>query len=657
MSPFNPAPSKTTDDLQQATTMFREPLSAMAFAKASWDCLCEYGPKSADYLPDGMSQYLINGGYLPGLTSELSRKVSAEYLRNVTLPPSLPTYTVRSTPGSVFHVTLSVAEREEVIQACFSMFGLALGLIFLLVFLLSILAPLFQLSLDFANGFEQENGRNETSTLKEDSTPKKDPAPEDHAREKQLTDLQDLLRESYTNTVEYRAEIRRLDGIIAQSKDKNSVAFQRLIRLRDKKKRELDAARANLASSRSQIDRLGAVIKGLEYQNSVLIEKAKAYGEEKEDLAKENDRLQLSVDDLRASYDLLSEYNADIEARNEDLDQENKDLMRRNEEIETENVNWRATLQALKNDSEVERMKKQITTLQGLHALVINKNTALENGLEYVQGISAENARRATQADNNLRNAEARIKDLEVQLDAHKDLASERDELITNALDEINEQRAEMTRLQKEKQSLMTASSAQAVTLSNQTLEIVALRVEISHQESTYIRLSKVIDSRDEEIKALRGEMSHLGRTLADNATQSFKKDAEINVLKTANDYMLTRAESWAEKFNAFAWYKHTAEEAARHPQWESEGFEELVVEQLGGDDFEDLEDLEDLPDTTERSDSADSMAITEEEQGLVATLVLTESEDAGKEDYEEIYITEDEDVVIVDDAWCPEDP
>lgn len=623
----------------------------MAFAKASWDCLCDRGPKSADYLPDGTSQYLINDGYLPGLTSELFRKVSAEHLRNVTLPSSLPTYTVRSTPGSVFNVTLSVAEREEVIHACFSIFGLGVGLIFLLVFLLSILAPLFQLSLHVANGFEQENDSKENSTLKEDAAPKKDPAPEDHAREKQLTDFQDFLRESYTNTVEYRAEIRRLGGIIAQNKDKNSVAFRRLIRLRDEKKKELDAARANLASSRSQIDHLGAVIKGLKYQNSLLIEKTKTYGEEKEDLTKENDRLQLSVDDLRASYNLLSEYNADIEARNEDLDQENKDLMRRNEEIETENVNWRATLHALKNDSEVERMKKQLSALQGLHALIINENTALKNNLEYVQGISAENARRATQADNDLRNAEARIEDLERQLDAHKDLASERDELINDALEEINEQRAEMTGLQKEKQSLATASLAQAVTLSNQAIEIIALRAEISHQESAYIRLSKVVDSRDEEIEALRGEMSHLGRTLADNATESFKKDTKINILKTANEYMLTRVESWAEKLNEFAWYKHAIEEAAQHPQWESEGFEEPVVGQLGGDEFEDLEGLEDLPGTTEQAASADSMAVTEEEQDLAATLVLTESEDAGEEDYEEVHFSEDEYVVIVNDA------
>lgn len=269
------------------------------------------------------------------------------------------------------------------------------------------------------------------------------------------------------------------------------------------------------------------------------------------------DHLQSSNDNLGASFAHLTEYNNQVEAWLDDLDQENRDLWRRNDDLGQENVNWRATWKALRSGN--ADAEASLHRLQDLHAQVVLENKELERDIVFVQAISTDNARSAVLYKNALNGAESRIALLEDQLEEHDDLAERRDKLTHEAIDDAlalaDDLHAQITAKEAEMASLATASSAQAAALSDREIEVVALRVEVSLQESALVRYIHSIAARDKEI-----------RTLNDTI-----------------EFITAMANSWVNKL---AWNEYTLAEAARYPLWETAGFEKPA---LGDEDFEDV--------------------------------------------------------------------
>ncbi|KAJ4342929.1 hypothetical protein N0V87_000646 [Didymella glomerata] len=309
-----------------------------------------------------------------------------------------------------------------------------------------------------------------------------------------------------------------------------------------------------------------------------------------DDLESEHDDLQASYGDLESSHDtlltdhkLLEQHNNATEARGQELEQKNKDLQALNTTFSQENTNLYASTYNLKRDR---------SSLRGLYAQTYRRNVDLEKNLKYVREMSAANAQQATRSSTDLRNAESKMAALEEQIDYYKDLIASNETLTQDAIADNQTLLTSLAALEEENARFLKASSVQERDMANKDIEIVALRCELSHQESAVSRSETAISNKDEEIFTLRQEVGlqeeAVTRLAEKNAVQEqvtkrLVEDAaeREEYIKALDNVVLFNAEKREEAEKKLAWHRLGFEEARKHGRGEVSSDEEAITEEV----------------------------------------------------------------------------
>jgi predicted nucleic acid-binding Zn-ribbon protein len=396
----------------------------------------------------------------------------------------------------------------------------------------------------------------------------------------------------------------QLDNAQARIKERDAEAKEtsdRIAKKNEEQKTHLLAARDDLMAICTYINEYGIMFRQMREHVNQISAKNELLGMKVEELKDTNDRLELEVDDLIASNEILDTENRNFERANKDLtlskrdfettnselqarifelDAFKRDLQCRNEDIETENINWQNTMHALHSpafgpsiqDISFQNLTTQLAELQASHDRILAANQTLKSNLEYVHSTSARNAHLATAKDNELRNAEAKIADLQEELDQ---INGEVDD-ITSQLGDVQHEndmlRAEVT--DKEKDINRILKEAEHTKLVLRT-EINDLQIE---NEDMNKELSHIVTSPHHtelhlgtKINDLQGEKVELSEDYAHYADATSAKAqslrAKLSDVEAENDSLHA---AFDDQLLELGYLRHNALEAAKYAQWEA---------------------------------------------------------------------------------------